>query len=269
VLVGDDHQLPPLVRSETATERGLKRSLFTTLLDRWGAGAGVSLRRQYRMHPIICDFPSGEFYDNALVAEGAARTERLVLSHDIPGPNGRVLDPARPVVFIDVPLDPAEHGRKENDAQAILVRNLVRDLRQAGVAAADIGVIAPYRAQVAAVRARLAPSGETGVLVDTVDRFQGGERSVIFYSFGGGGAASWGGRGPEFLADPHRLNVALTRARHKLIVLGNRAALEDIPLLQRLVAYCASLYDGHGGIMPARREDSMPQGVVRPIGSRR
>lgn len=268
ILVGDDRQLPPLVRSETAAERGLKRSLFARLLQHGGADVSVSLRRQYRMHPVICDFPSGEFYAHGLVAEGAARTEQLALASPIAGPYGRVLDPARPVVFIDTPLQPQERGRKENQAQALLVRNLVRELRQAGVAAADIGVIAPYRAQVAAIRARMVAGGEHDVLVDTVDRFQGGERSVIFYSFGGGGMAAWGGRGPNFLADPHRLNVALTRARHKLIVLGNCAALEEIPLLQRLIAYCAALYDGRGGMVRARPESAAPQEDVTPSGSR-
>jgi DNA replication ATP-dependent helicase Dna2 len=265
-LVGDDRQLPPLVRSETATLGGLKRSLFATLLECWGAEASVALRRQYRMHPIICAFPSGEFYGDTLVAEGAARTAQLALSAAAIGPYGRVLDPARPVVFIDAPLEADERGRKENKAQAAVVRELVRELRRLGVAADDMGVIAPYRAQVAAIRARLAPGGETSVLVDTVDRFQGGERSVIFYSFGGGGTAAWGGRGPDFLADPNRLNVALTRARHKLIILGNRAALEEIPLLRRLVAYCASLYDGHGGIIRAR--SGAPEEAARPISPR-
>ena len=118
----------------------------------------------------------------------------------------------------------------------------------------------------AAIRAQLVKYGETGVLVDTVDRFQGGERSVIFYSFGGGGPTTWGGRGPDFLADPNRLNVALTRARHKLIILGNRAALEEIPLLRRLVAYCASLYEGPGGIIRAR--SGSPEEIARPIAPR-
>ena len=213
------------------------------------------------MHPVICAFPSGEFYDGALVAEGAARTEVLSLARPIPAPYTRVLDPARPIVFIDTPLEPHERGRKESRAQATVIHNLVQALRAAGVAAADMGVIAPYRAQVAAIRAKLAASGEMGVLVDTVDRFQGGERSVIFYSFGGGGAAVWGGRGPEFLADVHRLNVALTRAQRKLIILGSRALLEEIPLLARLVAYCGSLYDGHGGIIPARPTNSAARGT--------
>ncbi|HKT40266.1 MAG TPA: AAA domain-containing protein, partial [Ktedonobacterales bacterium] len=106
VLVGDDRQLPPLVRSEAATAGGLKRSLFATLLESHGAEASVALRRQYRMHPVICAFPSGEFYGDALVAEGAARTAQLALSEETAGPLGRVLDPAHPVVFIDVPLEP-------------------------------------------------------------------------------------------------------------------------------------------------------------------
>ena len=274
ILVGDDHQLPPLVRSETAAALGLKRSLFAALLERWGETANVALRRQYRMHPVICDFPSAEFYDSALVAEGAARTELLRLARPVPAPYAGALDPARPVVFIDTPLEPHERGRKESRAQATVVHDLVCALRTAGVAAEDVGVIAPYRAQVAAIRARLAASGETNVLVDTVDRFQGGERSVIFYSFGGGGTAAWGGRGPEFLADAHRLNVALTRARRKLIILGSRAVLEEIPLLARLVAYCAGLYGGRGGIIPAQQRGpsqapQTPQAEATPSDSRR
>jgi DNA replication ATP-dependent helicase Dna2 len=274
VLVGDDRQLPPLVRSEAAAARGLKRSLFATLLDRWGDVASVGLVRQYRMHPVICDFPSKAFYGDALVAEGAARDSLLALPRPIAPPYDRVLDPARPVVLIDTPLEPHERGRKENQAQALIARDLIRALREAGVAAEDIGVIAPYRAQVAAIRAKLAASGTADVLVDTVDRFQGGERSVIVYSFGGGGAATWGGRGPDFLADAHRLNVALTRARHKLIILGSRAVLEEIPLLRRLVAYCDSLYGGHGGIVPARPMSSVApmspvSSATTPSGARR
>ncbi|HEV2236439.1 MAG TPA: AAA domain-containing protein, partial [Ktedonobacterales bacterium] len=71
VLVGDEHQLPPLVLSPEAAAAGLKESLFTRLLARWGERASVRLTRQYRMHPVICKFPSEAFYAGALVTDGA------------------------------------------------------------------------------------------------------------------------------------------------------------------------------------------------------
>jgi DNA replication ATP-dependent helicase Dna2 len=250
VLIGDTHQLPPLARSEVAAERGLKRSLFETLWERWGDRAGVSLTRQYRMHPTICAFPSQTFYNGALVAAGAARTATLALDLGPGDPSAAVLDPARPLVFVDVRLaDGAfEPAGKASAAQAEVVRKLTLALRRAGVSAEEIGVIAPYRAQVAAIRRRLARAGETQVTVDTVDRFQGAERRVILLSFGGTPVAGTRRGGHDFLADERRLNVALTRAQRKLILVGNRARLEGAPLLRDLIHHCEGLYGGRGGV---------------------
>ncbi|MBF6592207.1 MAG: AAA family ATPase, partial [Ktedonobacterales bacterium] len=248
VLVGDACQLPPLVMSAEAVAHGLKRSLFTDLLARWGEDASVGLTRQYRMHPAICGFSSREFYGGALAAAGAARTATLDLSLDPRHPLAAVLDPARPLVFVDIPE--AVTG-KASPAQASIAGQIVLALRRAGISAERIGIIAPYRAQAAAIRQRLATLGEREVPVDTVDRFQGAEREIILFSCGG--RVGPDARGLDFLADPHRLNVALTRAQRKLLLLGNRAALAEVPLLCRLVAYCAALYDGHGGIVTARR----------------
>jgi len=253
VLVGDERQLPPLVVSAEAGAAGLSRSLFSALLARWGEAATVALVRQYRMHPLICGFPSREFYGGALVADGEARTARLDLRLERDDPLALPLDPARPVVFVDVPARDAPEG-KASAAQAEVARRLVLRLRAAGVSAERIGVIAPYRAQVAAIRRLLAAKGETAVVVDTVDRFQGGEREVILFACGGRVATGPSVRGVEFLADPNRLNVALTRARRKLIVLGNREHLASVPLLSRFVTYCAGLYGGRGGIVAARVE---------------
>jgi DNA replication ATP-dependent helicase Dna2 len=278
VLVGDEHQLPPLVRSAEAAERGLKHSLFARLRDRWGERAGVALTRQYRMHPIICGFPSAEFYDGALIAEGAARTALLALDPPPAGAPVRalapILDPTRPLVFVDVFAGDADAApAKASPAQAEVTRRIALALRRGGVLAEEIGIIAPYRAQVALIRRLLATSGETGVTVDTVDRFQGAERQVILFALGGRAphTSSHGGphsRGDEFLADPHRLNVALTRAQRKLVVIGSRRRCEENPLLRRLVRYCQTLYDGRGGcvtahyVAPAPREqpDGQPDG---------
>ncbi|MGZ3673562.1 MAG: AAA domain-containing protein [Ktedonobacterales bacterium] len=253
VLVGDDRQLPPLVVSEQAAERGLKRSLFADLLARWGDEASVALRRQYRMHPAICDFPSSTFYDGGLISAGSARTALLNIALDAREPLGVILAPERPVVFVDVPSQREVSG-KTSVAQAEVVRRLVLALRRGGVAAAEIGAIAPYRAQVAAIRQRLAAQGETEVAVDTVDRFQGGERQVIIYSFGGrveGERAVHHTQDADFLADPHRLNVALTRAQRKLILVGDRHWLKRKPLIAQLIEYCTQLYGGRGGVISA------------------
>ncbi|MEO7000416.1 MAG: AAA domain-containing protein, partial [Ktedonobacterales bacterium] len=258
VLVGDERQLPPLVMSQDAAQGGLKQSLFSELLARWGETASVALRKQYRMRPEICAFPSETFYAGALVAEGAARTATLAIAWKPAMPLALVLDPARPMLFVDTPSDPAsqEPARKVSAVQVEAARKIVLALRLAGVSADEIGVIAPYRAQVAAIRQQLAASGETQVVVDTVDRFQGAERDVIIFSFGGlapgAGVTLPGTHGPDFLADPHRLNVALTRARLKLILIGDKRTLAIHPLLRRLIEHCGDLYEGHGGLITAR-----------------
>lgn len=252
VLVGDERQLPPLVVSETAANGGLSRSLFGQLLARWGEAGAVSLVRQYRMHPTICGFPSAAFYDGRLIADGDAQTATLHLALTPGDPAGAVLDPARPLVFVDVPAD-REPGGKLSDAQANLIRQLVLALRAGGLAATEIGVIAPYRAQVALIRQRLAAHGEREVVVDTVDRFQGGERRAILFSFGGrANDVTPSLARADFLTDPRRLNVALTRAQRKLIIVGDAGWLADSsPLLHRLIAHCAALYGGRGGMLRA------------------
>ena len=256
ILVGDERQLPPLVMSEAAAERGLKRSLFARLLAAQGEQASVALRAQYRMHPIICSFPSQAFYRGELVAEGAARDALLEVTPAPASPQWDVLRPDHPLVFVDAP-DQSVGARtgKVSAAQALVVLKLVRELMALGVPAEEIGVIAPFRAQVSAIRQRLerlTHMGEGGghVTVDTVDRFQGGERKVMLLSFGGRAISQT--RGLAFLADPNRLNVALTRAQRKLILVGERTWLRREPLLGELIASCENLYGGAGGVITAR-----------------
>lgn len=258
ILVGDERQLPPLVMSEAAAERGLKRSLFMRLLDAHGERASVALRAQYRMHPDICAFPSRTFYDGALVAAGEAREALLDTAVDASSPYWNMLRPDHPLVFVDTPSgDEREHTGKVSVAQARVALKLVRELLELGVQAREIGVIAPFRAQVSAIRQqleRLSPGNVTDeerVVVDTVDRFQGGERRVMLLSFGGRAVSQT--RGLAFLADPNRLNVALTRAQRKLILIGERAWLRQEPLLAELIGFCAKLHGGSGGIVTARQ----------------
>ena len=191
VLIGDDRQLPPVVRAP-----GLERSLFERLKEQAGREKPESLSLldvQYRMHPDIMNVSNTLFYGGVLSAGVEAGDREPPI-----GP---------PLVFI--PVDYAAEGRSNPaEAHAIdaLVRSLCRHTRAEG-----IGVISPFRAQVVLLRQLL---DGTGVTVDTVERFQGGEREVIVISF----VRSHDSR---FVFDDRRLNVAMTRARRKLIFVAH------------------------------------------------
>ncbi|MEF8774391.1 MAG: AAA domain-containing protein [Halobacteriales archaeon] len=227
VLVGDHHQLPPVVRSERELDDGpgpnaLSTSLFERLVEAH-PGAAVTLDRQYRMAQRIQAFPSREFYDGQLrPATGDVAGQRVA---DLPGVDADALPDrlADPVAFVD----PA--GTREgntNPAEAEAVASVVGESLDAGVDPGDVGVIAPFRAQVAELGTRLPDA----VTVDTVDRFQGSSKEVVVVSFVATGDLD----GPIF-EDPRRVNVALTRAKKSLVLVGDEDALRSEPLYDRMV----------------------------------
>jgi DNA replication ATP-dependent helicase Dna2 len=283
ILVGDDKQLPPLVLSQEAAAQGLADSLFSILkrLDddymqrnEMVIGACVNLAVQYRMNRWISHFSSQVFYDGKLKAhasvahrclEYAAGTTNQGAINRAPTPLfvSRSIDPTRPLVFLDIRA--AVHGvddemvcerAKTSDAEARAVCAIVEALRARGIKEEEIGVIAPYRAQVANIRHHLCavhaedrinrgminriPIG-IGITVDTVDRFQGGERLVIIMSFATSVEPGPDSQRRAFLTNPNRLNVALTRAQRKLILVGCVPALEHLPIFDRLITYCRSM----------------------------
>jgi DNA replication ATP-dependent helicase Dna2 len=214
VLVGDHEQLPPVVRSGGR----LGTSLFERLVDTHPEAA-VMLDQQYRMSQRIQAFSSESFYDGQLrPATGEVAGQTLadlgvetggavrdgVSFHDVPGTG-------------DAHVDPAEAER---------VGDVVREYVDAGLDPADVGVIAPFRAQVAEI-GRHVPEG---VAVDTVDRFQGSSKEVIVVSFVATGTLD----GPIF-EDHRRVNVALTRAKKSLVLVGDERALRSEPLYDRMV----------------------------------
>ena len=236
VLVGDDRQLPPLVQSAEAAamEEGLATPLFTLLRDRLsedGAEGLVMLEDQYRMNAEICAFPSQEWYEGRLkpATEEVARGRLALNLAAVPPTLRPVLDPERPVVFVDVaPL--GGDVPRTSTGEACAVRDLCVALVAAGVPSHALGVIAPYRAQVALIRNLLRGAGYGDLVVDTVDRFQGSERAAMLLSLVGGT-----GQVGRLLQDERRLNVALTRARHKLVLLGDARELRADPLYERLL----------------------------------
>jgi len=241
VLVGDHRQLPPVVRADPGDAAGvavgesagadqgiadLSRSLFERLIDAY-PDAGVTLERQYRMAQAIQAFSSGEFYDGALrPATGDVAAQSVA---DLPGADPAAL-PAHlrdSVAFVDP--DGTQEGNA-NPTEAAAVAEVVGDFVDAGVDPGDVGVIAPFRAQVAEIGGR-APDE---VVVDTVDRFQGSSKEVIVVSF-----VATGSLESPIFEDCRRANVALTRARKALVLVGDRAALESEDLYARMVEWAA------------------------------
>lgn len=247
ILIGDDRQLPPVVR---AAENGagewpaLSVSLFELAKTRL-AGKGpvlVELEHQFRMSDGVGAAPAAVWYGGRLrpgSGDVAKRTLKLS-SIGEQNPLASALDPARPVVVADV----AGSARpRVNDAEAAWVADFVAGLEACGAALAAPGaeagvtmaVISPYRAQVARIRRELgARFPERRALwqacVDTVDRFQGGEADVVVVSLCPPAEPS------DHLADERRLNVALTRARAKVVLLGDFKRLDAYPVFRRLFA---------------------------------
>ncbi|MBV9690070.1 MAG: AAA family ATPase [Ktedonobacteraceae bacterium] len=275
ILVGDDKQLPPLVVSPEAAAQGLADSLFSILkrLDddyvqrhEMVIGACVNLAVQYRMNRWISHFSSQVFYDGKLKAHESVAHRCLEYATDTTNQGAinrtptplfisRSIDPTRPLVFLDVSAvhgvddEMASERAKMSDAEAHVVCAIVQALRARGIKEEEIGIIAPYRAQVANIRHHLCATHGDGVegainrtpTVDTVDRFQGGERLVIIMSFATSVEPGPDSQRHAFLTNPNRLNVALTRAQRKLILVGCVHALEHLPIFDRLITYCRSM----------------------------
>ena len=217
VLVGDHKQLPPTVLSFRAEEKGLKRSLFERLID-----MGIEpllLTTQYRMHPSISKFPNQQFYSSKLI-DGVNPENR-------PAPAGLLWpDWENPVAFIPVnggeTVSPDGTSR-ENPLEVSWVLKILEDLLDAGeLEKKDIGIITPYAGQVRAIRNSMSEKLD-GVEVRTVDGYQGREKEVIIFSC----VRSNSERNVGFLSESRRLNVALTRAKRGLIVIGDPDTLRS------------------------------------------
>ena len=234
--MGDEKQLPPLVQSVAAQAAGLGTSLFESLLATAPHDASVALRRQYRMHEAISAFPSQQCYGGKLVADPSVAHATLTIT---PTRYAAILDPTQPLVWVEVAPNAAPTTPKLNEAEAQAAAALALALAASGVDPHEIGVIAPFRAQVARIRQLASTLVEDGATIDTVDRFQGGERAAIILSLVAATPPPPDSPLATFLGDARRLNVALTRARHKMIVLGHQAALNHLPMLRDLAAHCA------------------------------
>ncbi len=232
LLAGDHCQLPPTVVSTEAAREGYSKSMLERLVQTHGAAITRQLEVQYRMHESIMRFSSAQFYGDSLQADEAVRGHLL---SDLPEIEPSPLT-SEPILYIDTAganydEEPEPEGRsRRNPDEGRLVLKKVQQLIDAGLPAADIAVIAPYAAQVRWLREH-APDRD--LEIDTVDGFQGREKEAVVISLVRSNREGEIG----FLADTRRMNVALTRARRKLIVIGDSATLGGHPFYAALLEY--------------------------------
>ena len=223
VLAGDHLQLPPTVLSPDAQELSL------SLFERVAAAhpeAMVTLAVQHRMNEKIMRYPADALYG------GRLRAHPSVAAHSIDDKPLEMIDTAGRGFEEETPEDSES---KRNDGEAELAVSEVRKLLAAGVRPQDIAVISPYGAQVQKIRQLLDDVQE--LEIDTVDGFQGREKEAVVVSLVRSNDQGELG----FVADIRRVNVALTRARKKLIVIGDSATVARHPFYAGFVKYAESI----------------------------
>ena len=253
ILAGDHHQLPPTVKSEQAAREGLRETLFEKCVQRQPQTARM-LTMQYRMHAHIMGFSSDKFYGGQLVPHPSVRHAGLE-AYDLR------FAPDLPVEFIDtagcgfLEVTISESRSTANPEEAhLLLKRLAQLLEPYEPTEHDqgplsIGVIAPYRAQINYLKDAIEDSAVLNSLllqrrlsVGTVDSFQGQERDIIAITLTRSNPQGEIG----FLSDIRRMNVGMTRARRKLLLVGDSSTLCHHPFFVDLLSYVKRI----GGYFP-------------------
>lgn len=237
ILVGDHCQLGPVVMCKSAAKAGLCQSLFERLVV-----LGIRpfrLEVQYRMHPDLALFPSNYFYEGTL-QNGVGSKERTLVV-DFPWPV-----PEKPLMFY-VTMGQEEISASGtsylNRTEAANVEKVTTRLLKAGIRPEQIGIVTPYEGQRAYLVQYMQANGALNtklyleIEVASVDAFQGREKDFIILSC----VRSNEQQGIGFLNDPRRLNVALTRAKFGIIIIGNPKVLAKHQLWNHLIRYCKDL----------------------------
>ncbi|XP_069315279.1 5'-3' DNA helicase ZGRF1 isoform X2 [Eulemur rufifrons] len=231
ILVGDPKQLPPTIQgSDAAHGNGLEQTLFDRLCLM--GHKPILLRTQYRCHPVISAVANDLFYDGSLM-NGVSETERSPLLEWLPT-----------LCFYNVRgLEQIERDNSfHNMAEAAFTLKLIQSLIASGVAGSMIGVITLYKSQMYKLCHLLSavdsehPHVKT-VQVSTVDAFQGAEKEVIILS-------CVRTRQVGFIDSEKRMNVALTRGKRHLLIVGNLACLRKNRLWGRVIQHCEGRDDG-------------------------
>lgn len=248
VLAGDHCQLPPTVKSFLADQKGLSTTLFEKCIERQ-PDVSVMLKTQYRMHHHIMQFSNEQFYKGELTAHES------VHSSDLHGYD-TFFKPGLAVEFVDTAgcgynevVNP-EAQSSANPEEADLLLNhlqlLLKDYEQdEEVAPLKIGVIAPYRAQINYLQDKVEHMPHLHELyqkrelsIGTVDSFQGQERDIIYISMVRSNDIGEIG----FLSDIRRMNVGMTRAKKKLVIVGDSATLSHHPFYEAFLKYTERIH---------------------------
>ncbi len=216
ILVGDHKQLPPVVQSPLGQKEGMSISLFEKLAEN-SPGSVHLLTHQFRMNEKLVDFSNRIFYDGKLESfDDLVRFQNLIELKNFTGDysdfkDKTIYDPKTPLVYLPIngTFNPEN---KINLEEVKAASEVITKFLELGLTPEQIGVICPYRGQVGELKRSLPPR----IVVDTVDRFQGSDRELILLSLTE--TTSKSNRG---FSDARRLNVAITRAKKKLIVIGN------------------------------------------------
>ncbi len=235
VLAGDHCQLPPTVVSTEAAREGFSRSLMERLVGHFGPVVFQRLTVQYRMHEAIMRFSSDQFYEGELIADHSVKSHTL--ADLVPQ---RELAATLPIIEFWDTAGAEWHEELERDGlskfnsrEANWVVHQVRQLIELGLDPSQIAVIAPYAAQVRVLRNRLQVDE---LEIDTVDGFQGREKEAVVMCFVRSNIEGELG----FLSDTRRTNVALTRAKRLLRVIGDSATLAHHPFYRQMIDYFES-----------------------------
>lgn len=236
ILAGDHCQLPPTVKCIEAARNGLDKTLMEKIVQTKPTAVSL-LKVQYRMHEDIMRFPSEWFYNHELEAAPEVR-HRGILDFDTPMTWINTSDMDFHEEFVGECF-----GRINKPEANLLLQELEAYIKRIGEGRVlderiDFGLISPYKAQVQYLRGRIKSSSffrpfRSMITVNTVDGFQGQERDVVFISLV---RANENGQ-IGFLNDLRRMNVAITRARMKLVILGDAATMTKHPFYKKLMEY--------------------------------
>lgn len=239
-MAGDHKQLPPTILSEEA--ENLSETLFESLVERYEEEIRSVLKVQYRMHERIMNFSNREFYEGVLEADGSVAGHTLEdliedgASFDSEEISEKSLRPEEPIVFLDTAnIEAPERTRKgstskENPKEAEIVLSITSKLMELDVDPEDVAVITPYDDQVDLVDRKI---DEETLEVDTVDGFQGREKEIVILSL----VRSNERGNVGFLEDVRRLNVSITRAKRKLVIVGDSSTVGTHGTYSRLLDY--------------------------------